>query len=301
MSLFDKIRDYFNKPVTDNAQDGDNLPPETVEPGKDMVVTSFELLENNCSAQEEGYAYSFDGDKAVLRSIIRTSDYVDSEYVNTDRVVNAVEGGRELAETVNALFKQNRVNKWNGFVGNNPPGVLDGTTMNFDAKLLDGSKISASGSNNFPKNYRVFRNGLYDLVNLITPMSREITYKDVSFCIPEEWLGMVSLRYSGSCVVMEYGREDKRAYLIRFEYTDFDDGYTGDDVLNIGTLKKGEETYYLRFILYRENNGNVFECSKTLTDEQKAYLKSIYSGDIRQKIAKTVKAVNGAVLEGGNE
>ena len=301
MSLFEKIRDYFNKSVTDNAQDGDNLPPEALEPETDMAVAGFELLENNCSAQEKGYIYSFDGDKAVLRSIIRTSDYVDSEYVNTDRVVNAVEGGRELSDTVNALFKQNRVNKWNGFVGDNPPGVLDGRTMNFDAKLIDGGKISARGSNNFPKNYGLFWNSLYNLVNVITPGSEEITYRDVSFCIPKEWLGMVSLRYSDSCVVMEYGGEDKRAYLIRFEYMDFDDGYTGDNVLNIGTLKRGDETFYLRFILYRENNGNVFECSKTLNDEQKVYLKSIYSGNIRQEIAKTVKAINGAVLQGESE
>jgi len=300
MGFFDKIIAFFGTPDTDKAGDGENHEPENSEPETDMSVSSFELLENNCSAQEEGYTYSFDGTKAVLKSIIRSSDYVGSEYVHTDRVVNLIEGGRELADTVNALFKQNRVNRWKDFVGKNPPGVLDGTTMNFEAKLSDGTKIYATGSNNFPKNYRKFIDGLYRMVNVVELSTQEIRFKDVEFSVPKEWIGMVSLRYSLNCLVMEYGREAQRAYLIRFEYSDFDDGNTDDNMINIGTLKKGDETYYLRFALYRENNGNVFECSKTLTEEQKAYLKSIYSGDMRQKIAENVKAVNGAVLQGGN-
>ena len=45
---------------------------------------------------------------------------------------------------------------WNGFKGEHPKGVLDGTMFRMTAKI-DGEKIiSAEGSENFPKGYRNF-------------------------------------------------------------------------------------------------------------------------------------------------
>lgn len=55
--------------------------------------------------------------------------------------------------------------KWDGFVGKNPPFVLDGTMFTFEAQINDGRKIRAHGSNNFPKHFREFRNFLYEQLN----------------------------------------------------------------------------------------------------------------------------------------
>lgn len=57
------------------------------------------------------------------------------------------------------------VMRWDGFRGKNPPGVLDGYMFSFDALVNDGAKIYASGSNNYPRHYREFRDWLYKVLN----------------------------------------------------------------------------------------------------------------------------------------
>ena len=53
---------------------------------------------------------------------------------------------------------------WNGFAGNHPKGVLDGTMFTFNAVVDQDKKIYAHGSENFPKHYREFVNSLYDMI-----------------------------------------------------------------------------------------------------------------------------------------
>ena len=45
---------------------------------------------------------------------------------------------------------------WNGFKGEHPKGVLDGTMFRMTAKVNDEKVIRAEGSENFPKGYRNF-------------------------------------------------------------------------------------------------------------------------------------------------
>lgn len=56
-----------------------------------------------------------------------------------------------------------KVNKWDGFNGEDP-GVLDGEMFSFKV-VIDGVKISASGSNNFPKGYFDFKNKLHEIIS----------------------------------------------------------------------------------------------------------------------------------------
>ena len=62
------------------------------------------------------------------------------------------------------LFNDCRLLSWNGFDGPHPRGVCDGIMFTFKASVNDGKKIYASGSQNFPRHYRDFTNGLYNLL-----------------------------------------------------------------------------------------------------------------------------------------
>jgi len=63
-------------------------------------------------------------------------------------------------ETVIRLLNDCNVPSWDGFVGNHPKWVLDGTSFTFNASVNQGGKIYAHGSENFPKHYREFVNAL---------------------------------------------------------------------------------------------------------------------------------------------
>ena len=54
---------------------------------------------------------------------------------------------------------------WDGFEGKHPKHVLDGEMFTFDAAVNDGRTIHASGSANFPKNFREFINSLYEILS----------------------------------------------------------------------------------------------------------------------------------------
>jgi len=72
-------------------------------------------------------------------------------------------------DTVIKLLNDCNIPSWNGFVGNHPKGVLDGTIFTFNASVNQGEKIYAHGSENFPKHYREFINGLYDMIRTEVP------------------------------------------------------------------------------------------------------------------------------------
>ena len=54
---------------------------------------------------------------------------------------------------------------WDGFHGKHPKGVKDGIMFSLQAVLNGGKTIKAEGSENFPRHYRDFTDGLYSLLN----------------------------------------------------------------------------------------------------------------------------------------
>lgn len=64
------------------------------------------------------------------------------------------------------LLNGSGVLSWDGFFGKHPRGVLDGTMFDLKATVNGGKKISAHGSQNFPKGYREFTAGLYELIGI---------------------------------------------------------------------------------------------------------------------------------------
>ncbi|MBQ7505025.1 MAG: hypothetical protein IJT79_06900 [Ruminococcus sp.] len=67
------------------------------------------------------------------------------------------------SDVVLDLLNKCNVIKWDGFSGANPRGVRDGWMINFEAEI-NGKRIHAGGSNNFPKHYSEFREGIHSLI-----------------------------------------------------------------------------------------------------------------------------------------
>ena len=66
-------------------------------------------------------------------------------------------------ETILQLFNDCKLLSWDGFVGKHPKGVSDGIMFTLEAVLND-RKIYAHGSENFPRHYREFVDGINDLL-----------------------------------------------------------------------------------------------------------------------------------------
>ena len=67
-------------------------------------------------------------------------------------------------ERILKLLNDSRIYSWDGFHGSHPKGVLDGTMFRFEAKVNGCMSIKADGSQNFPKGYRDFTDGLYSIL-----------------------------------------------------------------------------------------------------------------------------------------
>ena len=53
---------------------------------------------------------------------------------------------------------------WDGFRGEHPKGVLDGTMFRMEATVNGGRRIRADGSQNFPKGYRELDAGIDEIL-----------------------------------------------------------------------------------------------------------------------------------------
>ena len=62
------------------------------------------------------------------------------------------------------LLNRCSVMRWDGFSGSNPRGVRDGWMFTLTAEI-NGEKIYASGSNNYPRHYREFMDGFKTLLS----------------------------------------------------------------------------------------------------------------------------------------
>ena len=66
-------------------------------------------------------------------------------------------------ERIIKLLNDCRIFSWNGFSGKHPKNVSDGIMFNLHA-IINDKKVSASGSENFPKHYLEFTNGLNEIL-----------------------------------------------------------------------------------------------------------------------------------------
>ena len=89
--------------------------------------------------------------------------HIRDDVSREDCLIKRVEGGDELYGEICALLQNCKVASWDGFNKGNKY-VLDGKQFTLDA-IINGSKIHASGENNFPKTYRDFLAAIREIID----------------------------------------------------------------------------------------------------------------------------------------
>ena len=123
-------------------------------------ITSLEKLTLHVSGMRGAYEYEI-----VCENGEATVSYYGFYYNNGEEERRLEESATLDEKTVVDKLNEFGVGKWDGFDGPHPKGVLDGKQFRFEAIVNGGDKISAEGSQNFPKNYSEFESWMYGLLN----------------------------------------------------------------------------------------------------------------------------------------
>ena len=107
------------------------------------ITEEYEFLVNGNETEISYYNMSYASGKEERRLIKRTT-------CDTQTVINSL--------------NEFGVKKWDGFSGKHPKGVLDGTMFRLTATINGSQKLSANGSQNFPKHFHEFEAWLYELL-----------------------------------------------------------------------------------------------------------------------------------------
>ena len=120
---------------------------------------SFTLVSLSVSSMRnrEIYEITDGGDRAVLK--LYTGFFARDEKPEPDKEATCDK------ECIIRLLNDCDVLSWDGFSGKNPRGVRDGYMFTFKAELNGGTKVYASGSNNFPRHYRKLRDNIIQILN----------------------------------------------------------------------------------------------------------------------------------------
>ena len=155
-----KVKAFFGKITGKPAAEGDGEPKQT--DGKKTSfgkIVSFEIVTLHTSGMRHVTDYELlmkDGKAEVSVYGIRYSDGEKQRVLQK----RAVCGEEEILRLLNRC----KFLSWDGFYGPHPKGVLDGTMFRLEATVNGGRKIRADGSQNFPRHYRDFTDGLYEIL-----------------------------------------------------------------------------------------------------------------------------------------
>lgn len=254
-----------------------------------MEIINFCLSERGMSAQTHTYTGYRTADGIHLEYYIGTDSWDGDGYAESRNVIRKIDGGEDVLCRLNDLFEACRIQKWAGFCGSNPSGTLDGSSMSFEAVLADGTKISASGTNNFPKNYHEFAKTLHRLMTSEKISDTEFTEGTYAVTLPESWVGRVTAGFSEGFVTFSVDRSDGSE--LTFFIIDNDScGYSSPSYRGreeVGRLVFGDD---VRFITARDHD-SIASYANRVSGEVLALLES-YNDD-RAAIIKSIRGVNG--------
>ena len=145
------------KKLLKSAENDDIEPPPADIGGNIESFETVTLRESGMRGITEEEITIEDGEAKVASYIIR---WDGSQEVRSPQKTSVVPVNEVLD-----LLNKCRIGSWDGFDGPHPKGVLDGIMFRFNANVNGGKHISARGSQNFPKNYRDFTDGLYRFLN----------------------------------------------------------------------------------------------------------------------------------------
>lgn len=224
---------------------------------------------------------------SAVRTIIeaeRTEDGIRlanvCEYMGNDsrEIVREILGDELLLTEVQTKLGALGVRGWDGFIGNNPEGVLDGTSFNFRCTLTDGTTIRASGSNNFPYNYRKAYDYLFTMLYREKIQSTDFHGKYYSVTLPERWVGEVEVTYNSDYNSFLIPLADSSVYLMRIDFTPYAYGETSD-AISIGTLvcdETGEKIFlYAKDLKAYMNSNDSTQAQRLIYETYKEDLQTI--------------------------
>lgn len=289
---------------------------------KGQVTNPLPGSRNTSNRSSAGEAVLFENFKMSLRGMrsqnpviegvknqnggLRLEYYFSSSY--WDKTANrpkekkmsicSLEGDAVFYTEIAKLLGQHQIKKWNGFRGNNPPGILDGESGSFEAVLADGSSISASGSNNFPSGFRGLWRILRERVTTGEITSVNFATDAYFVTLPTAWIGEVISRRGEGLTCFEIPiKGEKQTILIIHEpsYGYYQD--SGNKSIKIGVLRpvdqSDREEKEPRFITIREN-GAWENYYASLTQAQKAICDKL--AEDKSAIAASLKGTNGYTL-----
>lgn len=174
----------FNFSATLDGKDirahGSNAYPDGFRDFRDEIIKILDEAKktggDNMKASDfESIIIDINGSEAATQEyeILRTADGVRISYYygpwmysddepKEDWLEDRVEGGRDLLDEVLILINDCKVKKWDGF-SKSASGVLDGESFSFEA-VIDGSRLTAHGSNSFPGGFNDFINNLWKIL-----------------------------------------------------------------------------------------------------------------------------------------
>ena len=126
---------------------------------KKEEITAFEIVTLHLSGMRVSCDYEM-----VMKDGKAEVSYYEIKYGSGEPQRELIE--RAVCDEARALglLRECRVIAWDGFDGPHPKGVLDGTMFRLDATVNGGRQISAQGSQNFPRHFREFEDGLRDIL-----------------------------------------------------------------------------------------------------------------------------------------
>lgn len=259
--------------------------------GDPMDFTSFTLSERGMAAQSSVYE-GYKTENGVHLEYYLSSIYWDEtakKDIEEREVVRAVDGNDALYREVCALFGNCRIDEWNGFSGANPPDILDGSSMSFEAVLADGTSVTAYGTNNFPANYSTFAKAIHNIITKQRLDSTEFSDGTYAVTLPQSWVGVVSAEFSDSYVSFSVSKTDGDE-LTFFIIDNIGYGYSSesyDGRIEAGRLVSGED---VRFITARDHYSISAYAEKVSSDALALW--ESYESD-KLAIVESIRGVNG--------
>ncbi len=255
-----------------------------------MYFESFRLEQNDMSARRHVYEGHKTDNGVHLEYYIVTGewDHIKQENVECRNIVRAIDGDEELFRELCDLFDNCKISGWADFHGRNLQ-ALDGTGMNFNVVLEDGTGLYADGTNKFPPNYSEFIQGLRNFITTEKISSTKFTDGTYEITLPEEWVGIVKADFSEGMVSFYVDKNDG-GELTFFIIDNNEYGYSSDSYkgrIEAGQLISDGET---RFITARDNYPIALYADKV--SEEALAIWENYEND-KSAIIESICGVNG--------
>ena len=128
-----------------------------------MKNKSIEKLEK-LTLRESGMRFTSERELIMCENGVEVSQYEIRYTKNGDERI-LIKRSLISNQAVLKLLNDCKIMKWDGFSGAHPRLVKDGIMFSLTAVVNDGKVIRAEGSQNFPRRYREFTDGLNGFLN----------------------------------------------------------------------------------------------------------------------------------------